>query len=327
LYLLTAKHVVRGELGTAKSISVQFYGDRNTTYPAELFRYDPTKDVAVLLLRHFLETRHLDRLTKYTLDRAFTRAGGSASVKAIGHPGDREWHVSYGTAAVTAGSDELTLPPDIATHGNSGGPLLSGDNRLVGMVTGGEGSKKAVALSINAITPLLDERPSVPYKVRILEPMDATIEALRKAAWDDKVDSLRSEQLEGDTRHGVWRARIGLIGNHKAILVQHTSEQTYIELLGQYRLAAQRQEAWRAWRRAIADAIRKDPEKEKYHVEEKSPTRVLYWKYKGLDLSAMHSRRVTFDLIQSSDSIYLLVYQYKTDMDDYHVGWYDRHLK
>lgn len=306
LYLMTAAHLVRNPaLGSARQICVQFFQDVvGRKCQAQIVRYNQATDFAVLVLGDFYEERQLDRLIKYPLDLAFSSATGGQAIKAVGHPGDRDWRVSRGRTLESAQPGQISLGAGMAAKGNSGGPLLSSENRLVGMVTGGEGKSRDIGIAVPAIVRTL-ESWGIPYRMRVVEWLETVIEQLRRALWEDDWASLRGETLEGyegdKNRPRVSRGRVNLLASKKSVVVKDTS---YLEILGTHRSTAMLDEAWRVWLRAIVRAIGPG-----YKVREFGPRKIAFSKYQAFAWPS--SRGVTFELWEESSTIYFHAYQFK----------------
>jgi len=101
------------------------FENRSAFLDAELVRANPVQDIAVLELKE----PHLG--AGITLRSSPPRAG--EAVLALGHPGGDLWSLTTGTVSA--------VRPDVIQHsapinqGNSGGPLLDGKGRLVGLNT------------------------------------------------------------------------------------------------------------------------------------------------------------------------------------------------
>ena len=128
--IVTNDHVVAG----SSHIRVGFNG--GATYPAKLVGADPSTDIAVVRVHASAKVLHpLD-----FGDSGTVRAGDS--VYAIGNPFGLDRTMTAGIVSATGrdidAPDNLTIPNAIQTdaainHGNSGGPLLDRDGRVVGV--------------------------------------------------------------------------------------------------------------------------------------------------------------------------------------------------
>lgn len=309
LYLMTAAHVVRSQdLGGAEEIAVHFFGDTRERYRAELFRYDQDLDFAVLVVPGFFEERHLARIVKYPVAASFRSAAGGQPIKSVGHPGDRDWHVLRGTTLPSRRPDLLLFTAEATAPGSSGGPLLSADNRLVGMVRGGAG-ESGVGLALPALLRLLDAW-GIPYRSRLVTDLAATVETIRSAVWNDDWDALRGVSLQSAS-HRAWRSTISVLAEPGAVIGRHFDDDdiTYVEHLGEHGSEATLDEAWRLWLRELVAALGPG-----YQVEEKGRRRIAFSKYQGLAWPS--SRRVTFELLATQGDVFLLVYRFETNVQD-----------
>jgi Trypsin-like peptidase domain len=313
LYLMTAAHVVnRPELGNANRIIVQFLQDSGRQYAAALFKNDDATDFAVVVLRGFYEARILDQLVKFPLDRGFAAGTTGQPVKAIGHPGDGEWLVTHGQTLASTQVGEISLSAGLAQPGNSGGALLDAGNRLVGMVTGGEGNTRDIGITVSAMLPFL-ERWNVPYRMRIVEPLEPVIEQIRAALWNHDWQSLTGESLKSESNDKVWRARLSLLASEKSIVLEWFKVYGYLELLGTYQSPPIVDEAWRVWLRAISAAIGPG-----YEVQESGPRQISFSQFKAFAWPT--SRRVTFQLFESRGRIYFHAYEFDAAHGDSDSG-------
>ena len=141
-YIVTAAHVVEGE----KEPTIYFAARRNVPVTGQVIKNDLSLDVSLLLVRG------RDNLPAGTLAIGLVRGESvkrGEQVTTIGFPaGLGDWAVSTATIGSQQGS-KLTLSGAIA-EGNSGGPVLRGDN-VVGMIT--SAPRSAICLEAAGWTP------------------------------------------------------------------------------------------------------------------------------------------------------------------------------
>jgi S1-C subfamily serine protease len=128
--ILTNDHVVAG----AKGVRVGFSG--GSSYPATIVGTDPTTDLAVVRVDAPASALH-----PLAFDDSASAAVGD-QVYAIGNPFGLDRTMTAGIVSATGrdiqAPNNLTIPNAIQTdapinHGNSGGPLLDGNGRVVGV--------------------------------------------------------------------------------------------------------------------------------------------------------------------------------------------------
>jgi S1-C subfamily serine protease len=133
--IVTNDHVVAG----SSAIRVGLSG--GATYPATIVGSDPSTDIAVLHVNAPASALH-----PLTLDTGSVEVGDP--VYAIGNPFGLERTMTAGIVSATGrdikSPNGLTIPNAIQTdapinHGNSGGPLIGADGRVVGVSSQIEG--------------------------------------------------------------------------------------------------------------------------------------------------------------------------------------------
>jgi len=119
-HILTAAHVV----DDADFITVRFYKD-HTEYTAKVLKVDTKRDLALLKVIGVNK-----KLPYYRLE-AVSLIGDDVTV--IGHPFALDWAISKGCIS---GTYENSMTIDAAVNpGNSGGPVLNEDGRLIGITS------------------------------------------------------------------------------------------------------------------------------------------------------------------------------------------------
>ena len=133
--IVTNDHVVQG----STAIRVGLSG--GATYPATIVGTDPSTDIAVLHVNAPASALH-----PLALDTGSVQVGDP--VYAIGNPFGLERTMTAGIVSATGreikSPNGLTIPNAIQTdapinHGNSGGPLIGADGRVVGVSSQIEG--------------------------------------------------------------------------------------------------------------------------------------------------------------------------------------------
>lgn len=139
--ILTNRHVIEG----ATSLGVLFYDAKRRSYAAEdggLGRYLFENEAAVQPAKLVRDSNLLDmalvhvavdttKLPKLTYRDTPVEPG--EQVYAIGHPGESVWSITQGL--VSAVHNGLVQTDAAISFGNSGGPLVDGEGRLVGINT------------------------------------------------------------------------------------------------------------------------------------------------------------------------------------------------
>ena len=126
--IVTNAHVVRN----LKKVTVTFYGGEERE--AQVIKRDPKLDLALLSVDD-----PPDGLTELAFNSdAAVREGQEVIV--IGHPIGFEWTITRGIVSGMRGPHSTRFPNMIQTDagispGNSGGPLLTVDGQLIGIVT------------------------------------------------------------------------------------------------------------------------------------------------------------------------------------------------
>ncbi|MGH9225675.1 MAG: S1C family serine protease [Acidimicrobiales bacterium] len=154
--ILTNAHVVEG----ATSISVTLAGE-STARTADLIGADPANDVAVLKIRN------ASNLPTVTLGSSSSLRVGD-DVVAIGDALDLDGGLTVTEGIVSAlnrsiSDSDINLTGLIQTDaainsGNSGGPLVTADGKVVGMntVVAGDAQNIGFALAIDNVKPIMD---------------------------------------------------------------------------------------------------------------------------------------------------------------------------
>jgi len=153
--ILTNAHVV----GTADRLAVAACNDQR--FLVKLLHRDPALDLALL----HVEAGTIDVDPMPLIDRALPSVG--TGVYVIGHSIGLGWTVTRGSVTAhpkTDGAESVTLLQTDAplSPGNTGGPLLDEDGRLLGLVTsramapGAEGV--AFAIPVGVLKGYLDQR-------------------------------------------------------------------------------------------------------------------------------------------------------------------------
>jgi len=135
--ILTNYHVIH----RAEQIKVWFYDeDDYNYYPAEIIGIDPTADLALLRLDPtFLEIREVGKLSYLEIEDKNFKVG--QSVTAHGHMLGNQWSVTQGIINHIERPGKLTPYVNILQHtaqihqGNSGGPLVTDDGKIIGINT------------------------------------------------------------------------------------------------------------------------------------------------------------------------------------------------
>lgn len=316
LFLMTALHVVTDLDGFEfDSIHVWFEGDPHKMFRARMICNDERKDFAVLTIDGFYDDKRLGRIAKLPVDLSFDY-GRASTIRTLGHPGDRAWHLATGTSRPTSDGIVMEFSGEAAEEGNSGGPILSPENRLVGMVTAVEGSTRAFALKLPVILNQLDDW-KIPYRPRLVAEFGADFESVLDAAWMEEWEPLMGSRIEHVW--SVYRAKISLAGN--SVIASYSSSGSeytaYVARLGKYGTGVFLDEAWRLWVREIGDAVIATGQE--YKVEDRDDAwgrRLRFWRYKGFAWPS--SRRVNIEIMEHkiAGEIYLMVYSFQTDIDD-----------
>jgi S1-C subfamily serine protease len=168
-YVLTNNHVVQG----ATSITVQV-GGSGPTYPATVVGTDKTDDVAVI------KVSGAPALTTARLGSASSLAVGD-SVTAVGNALG-QGQLSVVTGAVQALNQQITASDENGTNaeqlsgliqtsaplqpGDSGGPLLNGNNQVVGMDTAASTGFRFQSSSNQAFAIPIDKAVSIAREIQ-----------------------------------------------------------------------------------------------------------------------------------------------------------------
>jgi len=138
VYIATMYHVVRQSASpddrTASDLKVRFHSDPLTDVPAEYFKADRDKELAVI------------RAKVSGISFNFARLGDMQHVKnglpayAIGHPA-KDWGVTYTPGPISdVGSVWLEVQSAYIQHGHSGGALIDQQGGIIGLVNQTDGS-------------------------------------------------------------------------------------------------------------------------------------------------------------------------------------------
>lgn len=312
LYILTAAHVVR-QFGSADRISIQFHGDSVNRSEGEILRYDDVNDVSVLVVRGFYRDDILKSFIKYPLAPGYDYARGGL-IKTIGHPGDTEWLIAPGRSVAIAAETKMGLEADVVKYGNSGGPVLTNDNRVIGMVTDVEGQEIAYAVRMDFILRKLKEW-NVPIRARFVGDVADHLASITNRTWDTDWESLKGvrmhyEKYERD-HYGIWQARESLLEAGDARIVEWLGKVAYIERLGEYAADASLDEAWRIWLNELNSCLPAGPDKKQqaWQVYEPGRYQIRFEKYQGFAWPS--SRKVTIEVREYADALYVLIYNFE----------------
>lgn len=318
LFLITARHVVTDSDGLEfDSIHVWLEGDEHKAFRARMIWHDEKKDFAVLRIDGFHDAKRLKRVTKLPVDLTFDYDKAS-TIRTLGHPGDRTWHFATGTSRPASDPMVMEFSGEAAVEGNSGGPLLSPDNRLVGMVTEVEGRTRAFALKLPAILKQLEEW-KMPYRPRLVAKFGADFQRILDAAWKQEWEPLAGSDIEHT--FVVRRAKISLTGSGNSVIARYLSDTpertTYVERIGRYGEGVFLDEAWRLWVREIHNAVVATGHE--YTVEQLDDNwgrRLRFSRYATFVLPG--PGKVNIEVMESRvlGAIYLLIYSFETDFDD-----------
>ena len=127
IYIVTASHIVKG----SGNPQVYLFTHQLDPMSAELVHRDDEnpKGLALLVLR----LSNVEGLKSLTFGNSSQVSGGEG-IKAIGFPGGiSSWDVSTGAITRVEGNNLIFAPPIKA--GNSGGPVILSDGRVIGLVT------------------------------------------------------------------------------------------------------------------------------------------------------------------------------------------------
>lgn len=311
LFFLTASHVIfDSDIGTADSIEVRFLGELVKFRYASVYKYDERKDVGVIILRNFFEEEHLNKIVKLPIDLKFN-FNGFSQVKSLGHPNDREWYITRGNTKPINSVLQMGIEPKLTQNGNSGGPVLSSDNKMIGMVIEGEGEQQGYAIKMEAVFQILNDW-NIPYRTRIVGDINRNIEFIRRAAWEEELERLKGQPLPIVHGTKMWQAKYSISGNGNARIFEQYDKTSYIEYLGYYGSSATLDEAWRLWTREISSAIFQD---EKYYVKEKGRYDIHFFKYyKDRWLAKLSAPKISFEIIEEYGDLYLVVYDFENNV-------------
>ena len=134
--VITNFHVIANVVNNDGKGKFQIFFSNDSIYPAELFNYDKTSDIAILKIKHDdgVKFKHLKWGPKPKL-------GGHAIV--IGSPIGLDFSVSFGIISAIDRIIPKASPPFVPyiqtdasmNRGNSGGPLFDSKGRVVGINT------------------------------------------------------------------------------------------------------------------------------------------------------------------------------------------------
>jgi hypothetical protein len=312
LFIMTARHVVwKSTLGSADAISIALRGDLRKTHKAKLHRYEAGKDapdLAVVVIENFFDSKRLDRILKLPVDTRY-RYAQNARVRALGHPADKQWHFSAGRIVSPGGADLVQLNAELALPGNSGGPLLSADNRMIGIVVSRDANRASYALKLPRIMKAL-EAWKIPYRPRFMGDIKPTLKRLMHAAWKDDWKALRGRRLE--IPFSPNECKVNLFGTRSRLY-----KNVYVELVGKYRGDAFFEEAWNLWKCELTRTMQqvKSPDGDRLKWKESKDT----WgrRVKFLDTSTFNAKVVWIELVENK--IYKEIYLVVSDSDSIEV--------
>ena len=135
--ILTNYHVIH----RASELKIWFYDEKDPNhYPAEIIGIDPSADLALLRLDPtFLEIREVETLSYLEIEDKNFEVG--QSVTAHGHMLGHQWSVTQGIINHIERPGKITPYVNILQHsaqihqGNSGGPLVTDEGKIVGINT------------------------------------------------------------------------------------------------------------------------------------------------------------------------------------------------
>lgn len=244
-YLITNAHVV----GNAREIQAQF--SRGEWRPASVVGVDPSSDLAVLTLE-----RPPGYVRALGLEQRQPSIG--TEVVAIGTPFGLEGSL---TAGLISGVNRLipapngyTIPDAIQTSapvnpGNSGGPLMDLDGRVVGVVSSGGGDNLAFAIStalVARVVPSLIKNgeynhatmgvevrtvtPATADQLGLDQPRGVVVETVRDPATGilqqrDVIVRLNETQIDSSQQFGSFLALNGSPGDTVRITLLRDGEQ------------------------------------------------------------------------------------------------------
>jgi formylglycine-generating enzyme required for sulfatase activity len=153
-YIITALHVLTGRTDASSkhleniTIQVEFFGQPRRYFTANVVSYDPNlRDLAVIRVED-------ERLAQHGLGVVFGLNEGTPilprPVSVIGHTTRPGWDSARGEL-VSSEYPHLNIRSDSIAPGHSGGPLLDGSTRLLGMVLQAKPGGSAKALNAEYI--------------------------------------------------------------------------------------------------------------------------------------------------------------------------------
>lgn len=139
VWIVTNRHVIgtKGSRQSSKEISVEFYSSNEVRprLPAKIVNITKETDFLDLAV---LEVRDVPERDINVLKLSSKEVSVDTQVRVIGHPNisyASDWTVETGRISNTRDKKRLQLSGISIYHGNSGSPVLDGQNNVVGIVT------------------------------------------------------------------------------------------------------------------------------------------------------------------------------------------------
>jgi hypothetical protein len=155
IYILTANHLVREGLGTAQTVTAEFFDYPGKPLTASLLRdFDLERDLAVLSVDVSLLPQNVVAALPVleTGDASAMRFG--ERVFAVGYKGTKPWAILGLSEFYEVQLDTIIFGSSSLDRGASGGGLFNENWELIGMVIGSNGSE-ARALHMDTVLELL----------------------------------------------------------------------------------------------------------------------------------------------------------------------------
>lgn len=166
IYFITAAHVVYNSIyGTANKIFISLKQKPLDSFSCKLFVMDKKNDIAIISTNHDISNFSKNRYFKIPVNINYSYKKLN-HIKAVGHPKSQKWHVTNTSIAEDISISDFKINREDIHFGNSGGPILDSDNRMIGMTLSIQGDY-AFCKKINYIVELL-QRVGIPYRVNFL---------------------------------------------------------------------------------------------------------------------------------------------------------------